>query len=330
MLEYHMRIKGTGRRLPTIPIPNSDFVTRNLYSYKPDGTRALLEGRTEEKILETTGIAMRYKAFGHGSLAAMAYGAAEQALSRAGVAARELDGIIVATLGANENIPSIACQVQKHLGVSTKNAFDINNACAGFPTALKTAYLHAAFDGGMQRYLIIGAERLTAYVDEDDINSILFGDGAGAAVVETADVNDEGRILAFYSSTDSSNGNCDLIYRDAQGKLRMPYGNRVFRPAVNAISTAASIVREELNWTDKPIAVIPHQANRRITSEVKSRLKPGDKVYDNIARYGNMSAATCIIALDGALETGFVEKGDRVILSTFGAGTVTSAVAIQY
>ncbi len=327
-----IRILGTGRYLPEKIVNNNYFVGRQLYKYNSNGTRELAEPKNEEDIYGVTGIRERRYAVNE-SLAEMGYKAAKMALDRARIEARSLDGIIAATLGADENIPPIACQIQKYLGVSAKYTFDVNAACAGFPIALELASALSVGNAEKQRYLVMGAEKLSVYIDPDDINSNLFGDGAGAVVIETFKSDEQlckPELLSFYSETDSSNGKSDFIYSDKSGFLRMPNGKAVFKEAVLSMTQGVNTIRKELDWENQEVIVIPHQANGRIIQALQEQLGGSACVYNNIEKYGNISAATCAVALDEALENGFIKQGDKVILTTVGAGMVSSGAAIQF
>jgi 3-oxoacyl-[acyl-carrier-protein] synthase III len=180
-------------------------------------------------------------------------------------------------------------------------------------------------------WLAVASEALTKINDYTDISSHLFGDGAGAVVLRTQMVDDRGELLAGYSKSEPFNSQSRMIFRDSIANcIRMPDGSAVLKRAVDSMVESAVELKKECNW-DRADIYIPHQANERIIAGVEKKLRDdGAIVYRNIAKYGNMSAATCVVALDEAVRDGTIKEGSRVILTSFGAGLVTSAVAIQF
>ena len=272
----------------------------------------------------------------------LAMKAAENALADAGVAAEELDLIIVATLTSDRIIPSTACMLQNRLGATHAAAFDLSAACSGFAYAASVA---AQFieTGAYKKALVIGAETLSKYINWEDRNTcVLFGDGAGAAVL--GQVEEGYGILSFDLGSDGSGG--DAIQIPSSGSL-MPVskesidqrlnlihmnGRDVFKFAVKAMGRTVKnslakidMPQEKIDW------LVPHQANIRIIESAAKRLAmPMDKVIVNIHKYGNMSAACIPIALAEAAAEKRFKKGDIIALSGFGAGLTWASCIIRW
>ena len=324
-------VLATGWHVPDEIIPNSFFDDgKPWYFYDGNGNR--LPGKetllTDEKIRAISGVLERRKCapgeYGHHLVAK----AATAALSRAGLCATDLDGIIVATVTAQTNFPSCATCVQELLGATNvRTAFDIANACAGFPLALDIAK-HAVLATG-QTYLVAGVETLTRIVDYAgrDVNANLFGDGAGVAIVGPGDRG----ILAYAGRSDTADGRLVFITRDGNGRVRMPNGPGVFRNAVRSMGRVTDELLGMMVWEKRDVDLyVYHQANQRILDGVASALAlDPERVGNNIARYGNMSAAACPVLLAQSVEEGRVGPGSRVIMVSFGAGLVTSGVALR-
>jgi 3-oxoacyl-[acyl-carrier-protein] synthase III len=249
--------------------------------------------------------------------------------------------LIVATITPDMQFPSTACLVQDAIGAKKAICFDISAACAGFVYGLTIAQQFIA-RGDMGYALVIGAEKLTAITDWTDRSTcVLFGDGAGAAVLgETK----SGGILSSYLGSDG--GMRELLMVPGGGsrnpasaktveerlhfiKMR---GNELFKIAVNAMADAAKQALAQAGLTCEDVdVVIPHQANERIISAVAKKLGlPDEKVYLNIAKYGNMSSASAATALCEAVKEGRIKKGDVVLVDTFGAGLVWGACVIKW
>ncbi|MEK6893712.1 MAG: ketoacyl-ACP synthase III [Nanoarchaeota archaeon] len=330
-MRLHLRIAGTGRYLPEERITNEFFEgLEKLFRYDAsDNITEVFEGKrriTKEKIFEITGIRERRRTSLGDLPSDLGYRAACDAIEKSGVKADSIVGIIFNTLTEKRNIPSAACKIQKKLGIRNCFAYDINNACAGFPEAIGQANSRVLRREG--NYLVVAAECLTSIVDYTDINSTLFGDGAGAAVLTPTE--EERGILAEYSVSNPFENKVNFIFLNSKGVLRMPYGKEVMKNAVREMLESARWLKKELDW-ERADVYIPHQANGRIIDAIKKRIsEEGSVVYNNIARYGNMSAATCAIALDEALEDGTIQAGKKVIITSFGAGLVTAAVAVEF
>src|SRR3989338_351725 len=355
-LQRRLEIKGTGSYLPEEIVGNEKFSLRPLFSYDSKGNVTDTRILTPNKIIASTGIVMRRKAGSSDTIESMAYHAGAEAISYASINKSSIEGIIVATWGSNDpNTPSYASKVQNELGLcNAKIALDINYACSGFPAALWIANSLANASTSEGNYLIIASEILTRHLDYRDINSTLFGDGSGAALLCPAlgdtetpynYVNFSGErlvcltshqkekervykgILEAYFKSDPFDGREKYIFFDKNGKLRMPEGKKVFREAVNGMLESVEYLRNTLGWGEDAI-IIPHQANGRIIDAISAKLD-NEKVYKNM-KYGNMSAATCAVALDDARKGGIVKEGSRVILTSFGAGLVNFAIAHQF
>jgi len=306
-------------------------------SYVPERilTNADLEKMVEtsnEWITSRTGIQERRIACEGEFTSDMAAKAARKALDRAGVAAEDVDLIIVATITPDMLFPSTACLVQQKIGAKRAAAFDIEAACSGFIYGLEIAQQFIA-SHTYNTVLVIGAEKLSSIIDWKDRNTcVLFGDGAGAAVLQSR--GDTHGLLTACMGADGSKG--ELLLMPAGGSrqpatlesvnarlhyLRME-GKETFKNAVNAMYNAA---REALRRCEVDIKqiklVIPHQANRRIIDAVGERLgATPEQLFVNLHKYGNTSAASVAIALDEAVETGRIQRGDLILLAVFGAG----------
>ena len=322
-------IAGTGSYLPEKILANADLEE--------------LVDTTDEWITSRTGIKERRIA-GEGEFTShMATKAAEKALEQAGVAAAELDLIIVATITPDTLTPATACYIQQNLGATKAVAFDISAACSGFLYAMKIAK-RLISAGAFQNALIIGAEKLSSFVNYEDRNTcVLFGDGAGAAVLR-ASQDGEGSILATDIGTDGGQTHllnipgggsaCPITIDNADKRLASlaMVGKEVFKHAVTRMRDSANAVIADAGLTPDDITlVIPHQANLRIIDAIASRLAvPNDRVFVNLHKYGNTSAAAIAIALDEAHRTGRFQRGDNIILVAFGAGLTWAAAAINW
>ena len=326
---YPVMIAGTGSYLPEREMTNADLEK--------------FVDTSDEWITSRTGIKARRIAADDEATSDLATKAAENALEQAGIAAADLQLIIVATISPDTITPATACYVQHNLGATKAIAFDISAACSGFLYAMKLAKRMIS-DGAYENALIIGAEKLSAFVNWEDRNTcVLFGDGAGAAVLRRAEEG-EGRILATEMGTDGAQTGilnipgggsaCPTTPENAHEKLAslQMSGREVFKLAVNAMKNASEQVIERAGLSADDIKlVIPHQANLRIIDAIADRLTvPNEKVFVNLDKYGNTSAAAVAIALDEAHRTGRFERGDKIILVVFGAGLTWAASAIEW
>ncbi len=329
----HLEIIGTGSYLPERVVRNEEFIDSDLWAYDYLGNRIGEPRRfTSEKIFEVTGIRERRKCRDDEWPSTMGYVASERALEMAEVSADSLAGIVVATVGEKDNFPSAAVKIQHKLGArNVQVAYDLQNACAGFPLALIQANaLSRELEGN---WLVVGSECLTKINDYTDINCHLFGDGAGAVVCKPT-IAGRG-ILDIYSRSEpfdvEGSKGIEMIFRDPRSNcIRMPNGSVVLKRAVGAMVESVKTLKGNLGW-ERADVYIPHQANERIIAGVERKLKEeGAVVYRTVEKYGNMSSATCPVALDEAVRDGTVHEGSRVIITSFGSGLVTSGVAVQF
>ncbi len=288
---------------------------------------------TDEWILSRTGIRERRMAAEGEHTSDLALHAARAALNRAGVTPQELDLILVATCTPDMIFPSAACFLQAKLEAVHAGAVDMNAACCGFLYALSAGsqFVRA---GSCKKVLVVGAEKLSTIVDWQDRNTcVLFGDAAGAVVLGAGDNPAEG-VRSFFLGADGRHseilrlpggGSCHPASAETLEK-RMHYlqmsGKEVFKLAVTAMQRAAQKALDQAGMTPADIAcVIPHQANMRIVSALGDKLGlPEDKIFVNLDRYGNTSAASIPVALDEAVQMGRVKKGDNILMVAFGGG----------
>ena len=301
-----------------------------------------LVNTTDEWITSRTGIKERHIAAKDEFTSDLATKAALLAMERAGVTPEQIDLIVVATITPDMPFPSTACLVQRKIGAFRAAAFDMEAACSGFIYGLEVAQqfiMSRTYD----TVLVNGAEKLSSIVDWEDRNTcVLFGDGAGAAVLQ----NRPGAHGLLTAVMGADGRKADLLFMAGGGSRcpataqsvssRMHYlkmeGKETFKNAVQAMVTAAS---EALRRCELDISrikcIIPHQANRRIIDAVGDRLgaKP-EQIFANLQKYGNTSAASVAIALDEAVTTGRVQAGDLILLVVFGAGLTWGAAVIEW
>jgi 3-oxoacyl-[acyl-carrier-protein] synthase-3 len=329
MSEILVTIAGTGSYVPERILTNAEL--------------SEMVDTTDEWIFSRTGIRERRIAAEGEFTSHMATNAARKALEQAEMAAEDIELIIVATITPDTLTPATACYVQRNLGAHRAVAFDISAACSGFLYAMKIAK-RLISDGAFKNALIIGAEKLSAFVNwEDRSTCVLFGDGAGAAVLRHAKPG-EGEVIATEMGTDGNQthllnipggGSACPITTDNAGDhlstLSM-LGKEVFKHAVTRMKEAAEKVIERANLKPEDIVcVIPHQANLRIIDAIADRLAvPNERVFVNLDKYGNTSAAAVAIALDEANRSGAFKRGDHIVLVVFGAGLTWAAAAIRW
>lgn len=298
---------------------------------------------SDEWIMTRTGISERRIAADDEFTSHMATHAARRALDDAGLDAADLELIIVATITPDTVTPATACYVQRNLGAKKAVAFDINAACSGFLYAMKIAKRMMG-SGAFANALIIGAEKLSHVTNwQDRATCVLFGDGAGAAVLMPSSPG-EGAVLATEMGTDGSLTDilnvpgggtaCPITPDNVHARLntlRMQ-GKEVFKHAVTRMKDAAEVVIRRANLTPEEIAcVIPHQANQRIIDAITDRLSvPSERVFMNLRSYGNTSAAAIAIALDEAHRLGAFQRGDNIVMVVFGAGLTWAAAAVKW
>lgn len=296
---------------------------------------------TDEWITTRTGIKERRIARCDEATSDMATEAARNALRDAGLTAADIDLIIVATITPDMFFPATACLVQEKIGARHVPAFDISVACSGFIYGLAIADRFIA-SGVYKHALVIAAEKLSAITDWSDRNTcVLFGDGAGAAVLGPVE---KGGILSVCLGANGKEG--DLIKLPAGGS-RIPAtkksiedklhfikmnGVELFKHAVKIMADAALGATQPLGLKAEDLAlVIPHQANIRILKAVAKRMGlTEDKIYLNIEKYGNMSAASSAVALVEAIKSGRIKRGDKILLDAFGGGLTWGAIVIEW
>ncbi|UCG41534.1 MAG: ketoacyl-ACP synthase III [Acidimicrobiia bacterium] len=293
---------------------------------------------SDEWIVTRTGI--KERRISHVPASDMAAVAGKRALACAGLQPEDIDLLIVATCSGDTIIPSAASFVQAKLGLVNAGAFDLNAACSGWVYGLENAT--AMIRSGLhRRVLLIGVERLSHHLDfSDRTTAVLFGDGAGATVLEATD-GDEG-VLATTTGIDGSTA--DLLWVPSEGSNvgpgeRTPQmggilmeGQEVFKRAVKMMGEASLQVLDEAGLgLDDVDLLVPHQANTRIIDATARRLKiDGEKVYVNIQKYGNTSAATIPMALTEALAEGRVQPGSHIVFAAFGGGLTWAAAVVRW
>jgi len=316
-------------------------------SYVPERvlTNADLEkmvDTSDDWITSRTGIKERRIAASDEYTSDMAAKAALRAMKKGGILPEQIDLVIVATITPDMPFPATACLVQQKIGAFRSAAFDIEAACSGFIYAMEIGQQFIT-SHTYDTVLVIGAEKLSSIIDWTDRNTcVLFGDGAGAAILQSR-ANAHGLLTACMGADGSKadllsmpGGGCRCPATAESVASRLHYlrmeGKETFKSAVNAMYTAAqeSLRRCELDIT-RIKCIIPHQANQRIIEAVSERLeaKP-DQVFVNLDKYGNTSAASVAIALDEAVESGRIQRGDLILLIVFGAGLTWAAAVIEW
>lgn len=329
-------IYGTGAYVPEKIFSNDDFA--RVYNLDTG----------DEWITTRTGIKRRRVAADNQSTSDLCLVAARNAIENAQISATDLDMILVGTITPDFPFPSTACILQDKLGLSSRGigAMDISAACSGFGYGISTAQAFVA-SGVYRHVLVVGAEILSRILDfTDRTTCILFGDGAGAAVIGP-DRKDgpSHKILSTRMYADGSGAEllklpgggsalptCAASVAEKQHYLRMSGGKEVFRFGVTAVVDMLKDVMARHNLTTDDIGlIIPHQANIRIIEAAAERLKiPMDRFFMNLQEYGNTSAASIPIALDEAARAGHIPAGKPVILMAFGAGLTWSSVVLQW
>ena len=299
---------------------------------------------TDEWIVSRSGIRERHIAADDEACSDLALKAAQAALADAGVTAADIDLLIVATASGDSPLPSTACLVQHRLGVPAHaTCFDIAAACSGFLYAMEIAY-GQLLTNRYKRALIIGAEKLSSITDwTDRTTCVLFGDAAGAAVLNKVDTPNVGILGSdlgadgefadnLYIKAGGSRSPASVATIDAKDHFIRMNGREVFKSAVRVMETVAREMMEQHHLTPDQISlVIPHQANIRIIEALAGNLKmPMDKFYVNLDRFGNTSSASIPLALDEARRAGRIKTGDLTLLVAFGAGLTYGATLIRW
>ncbi len=280
---------------------------------------------SDEWITTRTGIKER-RISKEESLTDLSYRASLQALNRAGVSPEEIDAIILATLTPDLGFPASACLLQARLGANRAYALDISAACSGFLYGLELAGGLLA-SGRTKKVLLVGAERLSQIVDWTDRSTcVLFGDGAGAVVLSS---EGEGELLSSVLRSDGSLW--EILYAERCGYIKMK-GKELFKIAVRAMAEVCEEALQKAGLSVEDVdLVVPHQANIRIIQALAERLNlPMEKVYVNIHKYGNTSAASIPIALCEAYEEGKLKRGDVVLMTAMGGGLTWGAGLIRF
>jgi 3-oxoacyl-[acyl-carrier-protein] synthase III len=328
IMTRYAHITGWGMSVPPQVLTNDDLTK--------------MVDTSDEWIQSMTGIRERHIAGPHESTATLAVEAAVQALATAGMPARKLDLIIVATSLPEHYFPSTACIVQDQIGASDAAAFDLLAACSGFPYALSVASQMIS-SGAYSTALVIGSETMSRLIDWNDrATCVLFGDGAGAVVLQANEK--PGGMLSFALHADGSGS--DLLTVPAGGS-RMPAsletiednkhtivmnGRGVYRFATRVISSGIQEVLKKAGLTMEDVRlIVPHQANRRIIESAAKELGLSmDKFVVNIERYGNTSTASIPIALCEAVSAGRIRPGDNIVLVAFGAGLTWGSAVVKW
>lgn len=322
------RITGTGSYVPEKILTNADLET--------------MVDTSDEWISTRTGIRQRRIAAEDECTSDLAAKAAQRALEAAGCSADDIDLIIVGTITGDYPWPATACLVQEKIGAKRAFAYDVSAACSGFIFALDAARRQIQV-GAIRKALVIGAEVFSRILDWTDRNTcVLFGDGAGAVVLEASE--DERGILQTRLHSDGAY--VELLYQPGFGSRnpasreafdqRLNYikmqGNEVFKVAVRMLSEVAlEVLDAEGLSIDQVDLLIPHQANRRILDATAKRLGLSEEqVYINVDRFGNTSAATIPIALDEVVRAGRLQPGQNLVLNAFGGGFTWGAALIRW
>jgi len=313
-------VMGVGSALPKRQVTNAELAKQ--------------VDTSDEWIVERTGIRNRFIAGDGETTGTLATEAARRALESAGIDAREIGLIVLATATPDQTFPSTATKVQAALGINDCIAFDVHAVCTGFLYALSVADSMLR-SGNASKALVIGAETFSRILDwEDRTTCVLFGDGAGALVLSAEET--EGGILATKLHADGRHN--DLLFVDGGpsstgtvGKLRMK-GREVFRHAVinlagvlNEVLAEAGLSSSDVDW------VVPHQANARILDATAKKLGlPPEKIVVTVDRHANTSAASVPLAFDTAVKDGRIKRGDVVVLEAMGGGFTWGAAALRY
>ena len=328
MADIRAGILGTGHSYPEGILTNADL-------------EKMVE-TSDDWITSRTGIKQRRKAAPGEYTSLFAVKAARQAIERAGLQAADIDLILCATVTPDQILPSTGCIIQAELGANKAAAMDLVAACSGFLYGLTVADTMIR-TGQSKHALVIGAEILTQYVDYTDRQTcVLFGDGAGAAVLGAAENNhgilaarirSDGRYLEqLYSPGGGTRQPATAETLAAGDHFFKMKGNELFKVAVRSMAEISREVLEEAGLSANDVKLfIPHQANQRITDAVANKLNVDtDRVYSNIAMHGNTSSASIPIGLDECVEGGKIQKDDLVLLASFGGGVTWGAVLIRW
>lgn len=323
-------ILGTGSYAPERVVTNDEI--------------AEIVDTSDEWIRTRTGIEKRHFAAKDQTTSDMACRAAERAIAAAQIEREEIDLIIVATMTPDMPFPSTACLLQSKLQLPEVTAFDVQAACSGFTYALSIAN-SMLLSGNFKKALVVGSEKMSSILDfQDRSTCVLFGDGAGAAVLALQETPEKAGILRTICGADGSNPK--ILQQPGGGSALPPSlesienrqhflkmnGKEVFKSAVRVMGQVSIEILKQQGYTPEEIdLVIPHQANIRIIDKLAKQLDiPIEKFHNNLVRYGNTSAASIPIALDEAIRTSRLKSGNLVLLVAFGAGLTWSATLLRW
>jgi 3-oxoacyl-[acyl-carrier-protein] synthase-3 len=320
-------IIGTGSYVPEKVLTNKDLES--------------IVDTSDDWIFSRTGMRERHIAAEDQAASDLGAEAAVKAMADAGVSAEEIDLIVVATLSPDMFFPSTACFIQDKIGAKNAYCYDLGAACSGFLYALDAAK-NQIVGGSVKTALVIGTEKMSTFLDwEDRTTCILFGDGAGAAVLRSGG---EGR--GIMDASMGSDGSLAELLQTPGGGSRNPIshemidkkqhylkmqGREVFKHAVTRMSEAVLGALEKNGVSaDEVSCFLPHQANIRIIDAIAKRLGVQDRMYTNVDKYANTSSAALAIALDEAVKDGTIQKGDLVVLTVFGGGFTWGANVLEW
>ena len=305
-------ILGLGRYLPDKIVTNADLEK--------------IMDTSDEWIRTRTGIEKRRIANDDIDTSDMAYEAAKAALKNAEISAEEIDMILVATVTPDQSFPSVACMIQEKLGAMKPAGMDVSSACAGFMYAMITAQQFIK-TGAYKHVLIVGVEKLSKVTNWEDRNSaVLFGDGAGAAVL--GPVSDGKGVLSFELGADGTGGKHLL----QEGDFIHMNGREVFKFAVRQMGESSLGVLDKAGLTKEDVdLLVPHQANIRIMESSRERLGlPLEKMTKTVHKYGNTSSASIPMALVEEMEAGRIKDNDLIVMVGFGGGLTWGAIALRW
>ena len=325
-MTFAAKITATGAHLPERVLTNDEL--------------AEIVDTNNDWIIERTGIHERRIAAPDETSSTLGAEAARNALAAAGIDGKEIDLVLVGTCTPDGMFPSVASRIQHAIGATNAGAFDVNAACTGYLSALSTATQFIA-NGAARRVMVVGAETLSRIVDWTDRGTcVLFGDGAGATLLEQATPGEPGAIESLILRSDG--GQAESLYAGGPaGPENNPLshdasivmdGRAVFRAAVEDMSSACRTALDEAGLTTDDIALcVPHQANERIIRAVARNLGiEMDRVFMNVDRYGNTSSATIPIALHEANIEGRLKPGDHILMTVIGGGLAWGAMVAQW
>jgi len=322
------KITGVGSAVPDRVLTNQDLEK--------------MVDTTDEWIQARTGIRERRICETHESVSDLAVAAGQKALDMAGLVPEDIELLMLGTVTPDHRLPSTACIVQKKLGLVNAAALDIVAACAGFLHGMSIANSFIK-TGQYKKIMVIGAEKLSSCTDFTDRNTcVLFGDGAGAAIIEASE-GDRGILSTFLKSDGRL---AELLWIPHGGSVAPPHsfengdgkffiqmsGTEVFRHAVRQMGDASLQVLKQAGLkSDDVDMMVPHQANIRIMESAAKRIGiPVERVFMNIAKYGNTSAASVPIALDDAVRSGRIKEGDVLLMAAFGGGLTWASAAVKW